>query len=51
MTTDRMHERRHRNGREGSRDDLAGEHRLTDVGQLILAVLFLGVWITDGLIL
>ena len=51
MTTDRMRAGRQRNGDEGSRGDLAGEHRLTDAGQLILAVLFFGVWITDGLIL
>ena len=51
MTKDRMRARRQRNGREGSRGDLAGEHRLSDAGQLILAVLFFGVWITDGLIL
>jgi len=51
MTADRMRAGRHRNDREGSRHDLTGEHRLTDAGQLILAVLFFGVWITDGLIL
>jgi len=51
MTAERMRSRRHWNGNGELRDDLAGEHRLSDTGQLILAVLFLGVWITDGLIL
>ncbi len=35
-------------GRHEDRDDLTGEHALTDVGQLILAVLFAGVWIADS---
>jgi len=30
-----------------NREDLVGEHRLGDAGQLILVLLFLGVWITD----
>ncbi|MCJ7681154.1 MAG: DUF1295 domain-containing protein [Candidatus Aminicenantes bacterium] len=29
------------------REDLVGEHRWGDAGQLILVLLFLGVWITD----
>jgi len=29
------------------RDDLTGEHALTDIGQLILAVAFAAVWIAD----
>jgi len=30
------------------RDDLTGERRLTDVGQLVLAVLFFAMWIVDS---
>jgi protein-S-isoprenylcysteine O-methyltransferase Ste14 len=30
------------------RDDLVGEHRLGDTGQLVLAVIFFGVWIADS---
>jgi len=37
--------------RREDRDDLAGEHALTDIGQLILAVLFAGVWIADSFFL
>jgi len=33
------------------RDDLTGEHALTDVGQLVLVVLFLGSWIADSFFL
>jgi protein-S-isoprenylcysteine O-methyltransferase Ste14 len=29
------------------RDDLTGEHIIGDAGQIILAVIFIGVWITD----
>jgi len=32
------------------RDDLTGEHPLTDIGQLILAVLFFGAWIADAVV-
>jgi protein-S-isoprenylcysteine O-methyltransferase Ste14 len=32
------------------RDDLVGEHRLGDLGQLILLVIFLIVWIADSFI-
>jgi len=37
-------------GREAirHRDDLTGEHRLGDAGQLILFLIFLAVWITDS---
>jgi protein-S-isoprenylcysteine O-methyltransferase Ste14 len=38
-------------GRHEDRDDLTGEHALTDIGQLILAVLFAGVWIADSFFL
>ena len=42
----------HRNkGRHEDRDDLTGEHALTDIGQLVLAVLFAGVWIADSFFL
>jgi protein-S-isoprenylcysteine O-methyltransferase Ste14 len=30
------------------REDLAGEHKLGDLGQLIIAVLFITVWILDS---
>ncbi len=30
------------------REDLAGEHKVGDLGQLIIAVLFLAVWILDN---
>ena len=30
------------------RDDLTGEHKFGDAGQLILFILFLAVWITDA---
>jgi protein-S-isoprenylcysteine O-methyltransferase Ste14 len=33
--------------RISNRDDLAGEHKIGDLGQLILLLIFLGVWITD----
>ncbi len=34
-----------------NRETLTGEHALTDVGQLVLAVLFLGLWIADSFFL
>ncbi|MBN1897359.1 MAG: isoprenylcysteine carboxylmethyltransferase family protein [Spirochaetes bacterium] len=30
------------------RDDLTGEHHSGDLGQLILLVIFMGIWITDS---
>lgn len=33
------------------RDDLTGEHRWGDAGQIICALLFFGVWITDSFFL
>lgn len=41
---------KHRNTERSSqrRDSLAGEHAFTDIGQLILLVLFLVVWVTDS---
>jgi protein-S-isoprenylcysteine O-methyltransferase Ste14 len=34
----------------GNRKDLAGEHALTDIGQLIGFVVFLAVWISDSFV-
>ena len=39
-----------RASREG-RKDIIGEHRLTDIGQIIFAVLFFIVWIADSFFL
>lgn len=33
------------------RDDLTGEHRFGDTGQLIIFIVFLAVWISDGFFL
>ena len=33
------------------RDDLTGEHALTDIGQLVLLVLFAGAWVADSFFL
>lgn len=33
------------------RDDLTGEHKLGDAGQLIIAILFLVVWVLDSFVL
>jgi len=30
------------------RDDLAGEHRLSDIGQMVIFLVFMAVWITDS---
>ncbi|MBN1123058.1 MAG: isoprenylcysteine carboxylmethyltransferase family protein [Anaerolineae bacterium] len=43
--------RGHHHGRFEEREDLAGEHRLGDIGQLILLLIFLTVWIGDSFIL
>jgi len=32
----------------GQREDLTGEHRVGDIGQVVLAVLFMTIWITDA---
>ena len=40
------HVRRH----HGARGDLAGEHRLSDIGQLIFLVSFLIIWILDSFV-
>jgi len=29
-------------------EDLTGEHRLGDAGQLVLFIIFMAVWITDS---
>ena len=34
--------------RHGNRQDLAGEHSFGDLGQIILLIIFLTVWITDS---
>ena len=34
-----------------NRDDLTGEHAVGDAGQLILAILFAAVWISDAFFL
>ena len=41
-----LNRKRHKN-----RNDLAGEHIVGDLGQLILFILFLAVWITDSFFL
>jgi protein-S-isoprenylcysteine O-methyltransferase Ste14 len=33
--------------RHKGREDLAGEHKIGDMGQLVFLLIFLGVWITD----
>ncbi len=45
--SDSRQERSHRKGRH----HLTGEHVITDIGQLILAVLFAGAWIADSFFL
>ncbi len=42
---------RHHRGRHEGREDLAGEHRAGDAGQLILLLLFLFIWAADSFIL
>jgi protein-S-isoprenylcysteine O-methyltransferase Ste14 len=39
-----------RPARSGRHADVAGEHAFTDIGQLILAAVFLAVWIADSFI-
>ncbi len=52
MTDQKQTEKRgHHRGRYEDRDDLAGEHRLGDLGQLILLLVFLAVWISDSFFL
>ena len=37
--------------RWGERNDLTGEHTMGDAGQLLFAILFFGVWLSDSFIL
>jgi len=37
--------------RPEEREDLAGEHALADIGQLVLALLFTGAWVADSFFL
>jgi protein-S-isoprenylcysteine O-methyltransferase Ste14 len=37
--------------KHAGRDDLIGEHRWGDAGQLILLFLFLGIWVSDSFIM
>jgi protein-S-isoprenylcysteine O-methyltransferase Ste14 len=43
--------RGHHRGKHEGREDLAGEHRLGDLGQLILLLVFMAVWISDSFFL
>ena len=40
-----MNRKNHQN-----REDIIGEHHLTDIGQIICAIVFLTVWILDSFI-
>ena len=40
----------HHHGRHENRPDLAGEYKYGDAGQLVLAVIFLIVWILDSFV-
>ena len=39
------HQHRQKKGQE--RDDLTGEHAISDIGQIVLACLFAAIWIAD----
>jgi len=41
---------KHHGGQHAGREDLTGEHKAGDTGQLILLVLFLAIWIPDSFI-
>ena len=41
---------KHHGGRHAGRDDLTGEHKGGDIGQLICLVLYLAIWIPDSFI-
>ncbi|MGC9367617.1 MAG: methyltransferase family protein [bacterium] len=45
-----MSENNYKQKRFEDREDIAGEHKLTDLGQIVLAVLFAVIWITDNFI-
>lgn len=36
--------------KHGDRDDLIGEHRWGDAGQVVLLIIFLAIWITDSFV-
>ena len=40
----------HTRGKHKGREDLAGEHKFTDIGQLILLFIFVTVWILDSFV-
>jgi len=42
-----MSDSQEKNSHQGKHGDMAGEHAFTDVGQLVLALLFAGSWIAD----
>lgn len=44
-------ERKTRKSRHHDRDDLAGEHALSDIGQVIFLLIFLTAWIIDSFFL
>ena len=41
----------HHHGHHADRQDLAGEHKYGDAGQLILLAIFLAVWVLDSFVL
>jgi protein-S-isoprenylcysteine O-methyltransferase Ste14 len=41
----------HHHGRHANRPDLTGEHKYGDTGQLVIAIIFLTIWIPDSFIL
>ena len=45
-----MADKHHKSDVRRHRDDLTGEHKFGDAGQLILFIIFLAVWITDAFI-
>ncbi len=51
MTENEDKTRGHTRGKHKGREDLAGEHKFTDIGQLILLFIFLVVWSLDSFIL
>lgn len=42
-----QHEKKFDQESHARREDLAGEHKIGDMGQLILLLIFLGAWMTD----
>ena len=41
----------HHRGHHAGREDLAGEHKAGDAGQIILLVIFLLLWVLDSILL